>query len=425
MTIGAKVVMLVENLPVPTDRRVWAEAMTLREHGYQVSVICPKGATSCRESHVRIDGVEIYRYSLPSTGSGYVGYALEYTCALLATFWLSVRVWLRHGFDMIHAANPPDLFFLIGLVYRLAGKQFIYDQHDLAPELFEALFGRRRRVLRLVLRRLEAWSYRTAKAVIVTNGSQRDNALGRGHIAAQRIFVVRNGPRLRAAQAAQALPSPLPDHHYLLTYVGVMGRQDGVEYALYALRDVLARRGRRDVELALIGAGAELPRLRQLAKQLGLEQDVVFTGWLQPEEVASYLRIADVGLVPDPRSPLNERSTLIKVLEYMAMGKPVVAFDLPETRVSAGDAALYAVPNRVEDFARQIQTLLDSAELRREMGVLGRQRIEAELAWDHTQKALLQAYAYVQQPVGALTAERSASARGARLRHLIKSTTPE
>jgi glycosyltransferase involved in cell wall biosynthesis len=432
MPIGTRVLMLVENLPVPSDRRVWAEATALREHGYQVSVICPKGSTTCREAHACLDGVEIYRYALPATGSGGVAYLVEYACALLATLRLSVLVWRRHGFDILHAANPPDLFFLVGLAYRLAGKRFIYDQHDLAPELFEVLFGARFRsrfglpwrLLGSLMCRLEVWSYRTADAVIVTNGSQRANALTRGRVAARNVFVVRNGPHPVLLQAPDPEPSPLPDHRYLLAYVGVMGRQDGVEQALYALREVLARRKCRDVGLVLIGAGSELPELRQLAERLGLARDVCFTGWLRPEEVARTLSRADVGVVPDPRSPLNERSTLIKVLDYMAMGKPIVAFDLPETRVSAGAAALYATPNRVEELAGHIQALLANESLRQEMGAIGRQRIQRGLSWEHTSLALIQAYEHVRQPASEWT-HVAAAPHGAPSRQPASSTMPE
>jgi len=391
MATAGKVLMLVENLPVPADRRVWAEAKTLRDAGYQVSIICPKGYGQ-EESHICIDDIPIYRYRLPATGNKNISYIIEYGIALLMTFLLSLKVLFRDGFDVIHTANPPDLFFLIGLFYRLLGKKSVFDQHDLAPELFKVKSKDRVKFLYKLLLYLEACSYRTSHLVITSNGSQKKIAIERGRCRSDKVFVVRNGPNLEHMKPVGPEPELKGGWQYLLAYVGVMSVQDGVEYALYALHDLVHKRGRRDVLLILMGDGDNAAALRTLAHELQLDEYVNFTGWTESKDVLRYLTMAAVGLSPDPQNGLNEHSTMIKTMEYMAMGKPVVAFDLAETRFSAQEAALYAVPNLVEDFADKIEALLEDKELRSTMGALGRKRIEEELSWDHSKKKLLLAY---------------------------------
>ncbi len=392
MAISRKVLMLVENLPVPPDPRIWAEATTLRDHGFQVSVICPKGSSQHQESYVCIDNIHIYRYKLPVNANKFTSYIAEYGVALLKTFWLSLVVLLRHGFDMIHAANPPDLFFMIGLFYRLLGKKFVFDQHDRAPELFHAKFEGRKQLLYRLQLFLERCSYHTADLVITTNASQRGLAIERGRCPADRVFVVRNGPDLERMKLITPEPELRMGQRHFLAYVGKMGIQDGVEYTLYALDELLHKRGRRDVSLVLIGDGERISALQMLAHRLQLDEYVNFTGWITSSDVLRYLAVADVGLVPDPQNGLNEYSTIIKVMDYMALGKPLVAFDLAETRFSAQEAALYAVPNLVDDFANKIETLLDDEELRLKMGAIGRKRIAEELNWNHGKKNLLLAY---------------------------------
>jgi glycosyltransferase involved in cell wall biosynthesis len=411
MATTNKILMLVENLPVPADSRVWAEATTLRDQGFQVSVICPKGSSQYRESYICIDNIHIYRYQLPTAVNKFASYIGEYVIALLMTFRLSLTVLARHGFDAIHAANPPDLFFIIGLFYRLLGKKFVFDQHDLAPELFQVKFNGRLKLLYKLQRFLEWCSYRTANLVVVTNSSQRRIAIERGHCRADRVFVVRNGPDLERLKPVTPEPELKQGRRYLLTYVGAMGVQDGIEYALSALHDLVHKSGRQDVSLVLMGNGDHLPKLQALAQELQLDDYVNFTGWVSGRDVVRYLTVADVGLSPDPRSPLNEHSTMIKTMEYMAMGKPVVAFDLTETRFSAQDAALYATPNLVEDFANKIEVLLDDEELRLKLGAIGRKRIEEELSWDHTKQHLLLAYEML-FPSSARSAEWLVSAPG-------------
>ena len=391
MPKNKKVLMLVENLSVPADPRVWREAQTLHENGYKVCIICPRGETCDQEAHAYIDGIHIYRYHLNTTIQKSTDYITEYATAMLNTLGLSFKVWLRHGFDVIHAANPPDTFFAIGLLYRTLGKKFVFDQHDLAPEMFHVKFQDRMKPLHKLLQFCERCSYRTAHVVITTNESQKRNAIEAG-CTEEKIFVVRNGPDDTRFHTLPPEPELKQGHKYLLAYIGVMGVQDGVDYVLYALNELINKRERRDIGLVLMGDGDQFHILKNLTKDLMLEEYVHFTGWVGKKDLLRYLSVADIGLSPDPSNTLNDRSTMLKTLEYMAMGRPVVAFDLPETRYSAQEAALYATPNRVEDFADKIELLLHDEALRSKMGALGRKRIEEELSWNQTKRHLLRAY---------------------------------
>lgn len=389
-----KVLMLIENACWPGDQRVKNEAAALREKGYQVSIICPKMSLRLQdqESYLWVNNMHVYRYSLPSTTNTHTAYIIEYVFALLMTFWLSLRVLFRHGFDVIHAANPPDLFFTIGLFYRLFGKKFIFDQHDLAPELFKVKFKDRMNPLYKLQLFFEKCSYRIADMVIVTNLSQKQKAIERGGCSIDKVVVVRNGPDLERIKLVPQESELKRGRRYLLAYEGEMAVQDGVDCTLYALDWLIHKCGRQDVSLVLMGDGPNAAKLRVLAHELQLDEYVHFTGWVKSDDLVRYLATADIGLVPDPQNELNEFSTMVKTLEYMAMGKPIVSFDLAETRYSAQKAALYATPNVVEDFADKIMILLDNEELRDRMGVMGHQRVIEELSWDNTKKNLWFAY---------------------------------
>ena len=402
MTKKGKVLMLVENCPAPADHRIWPEAILLRDSGYQVSIISPKGTTDQRESYTCIDSIHIYRYHLPVIEQKYVGYVVEYGVALFLTFCLSWKVLFQRGFDVIHTANPPDIFFIIGLFYRLLGKKFVFDQHDLSPEMFQIIFKKRAKWMYGVMHFLERCSYRAAAVVITTNESQKRFAVERGHCRPDRVFVVRNGPgpMTKKSNTAMADTSLKAGRPFLLGYVGIMGVQDGVEYALYALGELVHKRGRQDVSLVLVGDGSNFPALRALASELQLDVYVNFTGLVSRDEVLRYLSVADVGLIPDPQNGLNEYSTMLKAMDYMALAKPIVAFDLMETRFTAQDAALYARPNLVGDFADKIEALLDDEELRIKMGQIGRRRVEEELSWEITSKNLATAYRVLFQQSG-------------------------
>lgn len=407
MSKPCKVLMIVENDVVPPDTRVWREALALRDHGMQVSIISPKGAQGravyedCRAPYEKIEGIHIYRYNLPDGGS-WATYVREHGVALLQTFRLSIRVLIRHGFDVLHVANPPDIFFPMGWFYHLLGKKFVFDQHDLAPEVFqEVLAGRMRASAAKVLYRLllacERYSYLTADLVLAANESFRRIAITRGGCPPDNVAVVRNAcvlPQVEAAGPDQALKYQAlrMGRRFLLAYVGVMGIQDGVAYALHALHELVHERGRRDVSLMLMGDGSDAAALRALSRELRLDDFTTFTGWISPQEVAQNLAVADIGLSPEPHNALNDCSTMIKTLEYMAMGLPVVAFDLLETRNSVQGAGLYAVPNSITDFANKIELLLNDDELRSRMGSVGRSRAHGSLSWECSQERLLEAY---------------------------------
>ncbi len=387
-----KVLMLVENCPVPQDRRVWPEAIVLRDHGFQVSIISPKGISDQRESYICIEGIHIYRYHIPVIKKKYISHVVEYSAALFMTFLLSIKVLFRRGFDVIHTANPPDIFFIIGLFYRMLGKRFIFDQHDLSPELFQVIFKKRSKLIYKVMLFLEMCSYKFASLVVVTNESQKTFAIERGHRRPDQVFVVRNGPNANQSKLAVPDCDLKAGRTFLLGYVGIMGMQDGVEYTLYALRELVYKRGRQDVSMILMGDGDNFPVLLTLASKLQLDEYVNFTGLVSREELVYYLSAVDIGLIPDPQNGLNEYSTMMKTMDYMALEKPVVAFDLVETRYSAQEAALYARPNLVEDFADKIEMLLADEELCRKMGQFGRNRIEKEISWEYSSKKLVYAY---------------------------------
>jgi len=381
------VLIIVEDLPVPFDRRVWQEACALREAGYGVSVICPKrdAFTAARET---IEGIDIYRHNLRE-GSGPLGYVLEYLQALAAQFVLAVRIYRRTRFRAIHACNPPDTIFLVGAFFKLFGVRFIFDHHDLNPELFEVKFGRRGFFYHLVCL-AEKWTYRTADVSIATNDSYRQVAIERGGMAPDRVFVVRSAPDLRKVALEPVRDDLRQGRTYLVLYLGTMGPQEGVDLFLEAAARIA--RLRSDVGFVIVGEGSEVPRLKSMTRNLGLEEVVRFTGRISDADLADYLSTADVCVAPDPKNPMNDKSTMNKVLQYMAYARPVVLFDLTEGRRAAGDAALYAKPNDPADFAAKILQLLESDALRHDLGQRGRRRIEEELNWECEKIALLDAY---------------------------------
>ena len=386
-----RVLMLVENLPSPFDRRVWQEACTLRDEGHVVSIVCPTGP-GCERRFEVLDGIHIYRYRLPLEAAGAAGYALEYAAALLFSFLLAWRVLLTRGFDVIHACNPPDLLFLVAGFFKLFGKKFLFDHHDLCPELYEAKFGRRGPLYRLMLR-LEYWTFRTADIAIATNESYRQVAIERGRMPPERVFVVRSGPSLERMQIMPAEPRLKRGRRYLVGYVGVMGAQEGIDLLLRAVAAVVLERGRHDVHFGLVGGGTSLAQMKALAVQLGVTDYVTFTGRVPDAELLAMLNTADVCVNPDVANAMNDKSTMNKIMEYMALGKPIVQFDLTEGRRTARDASLYAKRNDPADLAAKILELLDDPERRSAMGAAGRRRIDDELEWRHEAPRLLDAYA--------------------------------
>src|SRR5579859_2134547 len=385
-----RVLILVENLPSPFDRRVWQEAGALRDAGYTVSIICPTGR-GCEAKFEAIDDIHIWRYDLPTEGAGALGYLVEYGAALLWTFLLSLRVLWTRGFDVVHACNPPDLFFLIGGFYKLFGKKFLFDHHDANPELYVAKFGRKDFFYRLMLL-LERLTFRTADVSIATNHSYRRIAIERGGMAAERVFVVRSGPSLERLKIQPPVPALKRGRKYLVGYVGVMGRQEGIDYLLHAASYIVHGLGRRDVQFGLVGGGTSLDEMKALAAELRISDYVTFTGRVPDAELLAMLNTADVCVNPDIATDMNDISTMNKIMEYMALGKPIVQFDLAEGRYSAQGASLYAVRNDPLDMGTRIVELLEDPERRKSMGELGRRRVMEDLEWRHEVPKLLAAY---------------------------------
>jgi glycosyltransferase involved in cell wall biosynthesis len=385
-----RVLIIVENLPVPFDRRVWQEATTLHQAGYQVSIICPKGK-GYERGHEVIDGIYIYRHALPIEASGALGYAIEYAWALSWEFFLAWRVLLSRGFDVIHACNPPDTIFLIGGFFKLFGKKFIFDHHDINPELYEAKFGRRDLFYKLLVA-FERWTFRTADVSIATNESYKRIAIERGGKRPERVFVVRSGPDLRRLKIIPAVPELKQGRQYLVGYVGVMGKQEGIDYLLRAAQHIVRDLKRTDVHFGLVGGGTELEDMKTYAQSLDLGDYVTFTGRVPDQQMLEMLNTADVCVNPDVANEMNDKSTMNKIMEYMALGKPIVQFNLTEGRYSAQEASLYAEKNDERDMARKILQLLDDPELRTKMGRFGRSRVENELEWKYEVPKLFAAY---------------------------------
>jgi glycosyltransferase involved in cell wall biosynthesis len=387
-----RILIVVENLPVPFDRRVWMEATTLKASGYEISVICPQGK-AYTEPYEEIEGIRIYRYPTPPPTTTKLSYAWEFPYCWVQTLKLARRAWKDAPFDAIHACNPPDTFFLIGLWYKLLRRtRFVYDQHDLCPELYLSRFGGNRSVYFGLLRALEWATYRSADMVISTNVSYKEHAASVGGFPEDDIYVVRSGPKASLLTPVAPRPSLRKGKKFLVCYLGVMAPQDGVDYLLRAIRHVVDVVKRKDVHFTLIGSGDSFGAIEQLKNDLGLQDCVDMTGRIPDETVAEYLSTADLCVCPDPLNPLNDVSTMNKVLEYMTFGRAMVSFDLKESRFSAGDGALYATANDEIEFGEKIIQLLDDEELREEMGGRNRERIKNQLSWEHTSKELLKAY---------------------------------
>jgi glycosyltransferase involved in cell wall biosynthesis len=385
-----RVLVIVQNLPVPLDRRVWLESEALVAAGYGVSVICPAGPGDA--AYEELAGVHIHRYRPPRVARGVAGFVWEFAYCWLRTAVLSLRVLRREGFDVVQACNPPDTYWLLARFYRLLGKRFVFDHHDLCPEVYDARFAGARPLLRRMLVALERASVRSADHLVSTNESYRRVATTRAGIPLEHTTVVRSGPSTDRLYPQTPEPALKAGRRHLCVYLGVMGPQDGVDIVVRAADEMVHGMGRTDCHFALLGFGDCLADLRALATELDLDGSVTFTGRADDETIRRWLSTADVGLSPDPRTAFNDLSTMNKTLEYMAFGLPVVAFDLAETRVSAGDAALYVQEDGPRAFAEAICALLDDPDRRRRMGDVGAGRIRDELSWDHQAAAYVAVY---------------------------------
>jgi glycosyltransferase involved in cell wall biosynthesis len=391
---GRKVLIIVENLPLPFDRRVWQESRTLSTAGAQVCVISPKGK-GYEKKYEEIEGVHIYRHSLPLDANGALGYLIEYGAALFHETRLAWKILFRHGFDTIQGCNPPDLLFLVAWQFKLLRKKYIFDHHDINPELYEAKFNKRGALWKLMVlfEKLNFWS---ADAVISTNQSYRAIAMERGGKKAQDIFVVRSGPDLSRLHVMPTSPAWKNGRDHMVGYVGVMGDQEGIDLLLESAREIIFDKG-RNVQFVLVGGGPALTKLQAMSKSLGLEHHITFTGRAPDTTLFEVLSSADVCVNPDRVNAMNDKSTMNKILEYMAFAKPIVQFDVTEGRYSAGEASLYAEPNDTSDMADKILSLIDNPTKCAVMGRLGRHRVETELSWDYQVEPLIAAYQRVRR----------------------------
>lgn len=388
-----RILVLSENESVPSDRRVWDVCRTLAGSGCEVVVVCPQGRAHEQALVESLEGIEIHRYPLRlAAGESAWGYLREYATAMWRSWRLVRELSAERPFDAVHACSPPDFLLAAAWPARRRGARLIFDHHDLTPELLRTRFGERRRLLLALALLLERASFALADAVISTNESYRRIAIERGHKRPRQVWVVRNGPDLSRLRPAAPAPSLKRGRPLLIGYVGVMAPQDGVDHALRALA-LLAQR--QDWHAVFAGDGAARESLAALAAQLGLSERVDFCGWLGDEQISRLLSTCEICLAPEPTSPLNELSTMVKIAEYMAAGRPVVAYPLHESRVTAGDAAIYADRHDVASFADAIAQLLDDPARRARMGRIGCQRVQDGLSWERSQHALLATYASV------------------------------
>jgi len=389
-----RILMLLENMTFPQDLRVRREANALYAAGYRVTVICP--ADKNQPHRETVNGVRVYRYPAPRAAIGFLGYIWEYGWSMVASFFLSARVFLTDGFDVIHAHNPPDTFVFIAMLYKLVGKRFVYDHHDLSAEMYQArLSGRGNRVVYRVLIWLEKLTCRFADHVIVTNESYKRFAVERGRVPETRITIVRNGIELSSLNGSEPDRGLRGMGKTIIGFVGVMGFQDGVDCLLRVLQHLVYDLRRPDFHCVLIGGGDAWASLKAQAHQLGLDEHVQFMGFIFGEELRRYLSAADICVDASPSNPYTNHSTMFKIMEYMSLGKPIVAFDLTEHRFTAQDAAVYVPANDESAFARAIAQLMDDPQRRAALGEVGPRRIKTQLAWEYSIPNLLRAYRLV------------------------------
>jgi glycosyltransferase involved in cell wall biosynthesis len=388
--VKRKILIIVENAPVPTDPRVWKEGIALRKAGYEVTILCPKGK-GCERTYELREGIHIYRHPAPKEGNSPVGYLWEYVCALFWEFLYAWWIYVRRGFQVIQGCNPPDDIFLVALPFKLFGVKYIFDHHDVNPELYLAKYERKD-LLYKVQAHLERLTFRCSDVVISTNESYKEIAVNRGCVPQESVFVVRNGPDLKTFKAVPPNQTLKYGKRYLVGYVGVMSTQDSVDILL-EVAEHIRNMGRRDIHFTCVGSGPALAELRQMVKEKKLEEIFNFTGRVPDAELLEVLSTADVCVNPDKPCEMNNLSTMIKIMEYMALGKPIVQFSLREGRFSAREASLYSDnENRVADFADNILWLLDHPVERQKMGEFGRRRVETELAWEYSLENLFAAY---------------------------------
>lgn len=389
--MNRKVLIIVENLPVPFDTRVWQEATTLAANGYTVSVISPKGKGYTADKEV-LEGVHIFRHDLPTEGNGAIGYLKEYTAALREETRLAKEIYKTIGFDVIHGCNPPDDIYMVAQKFKKYGVKYVFDHHDICPELFEAKFGHASGPLYFSQIWLERQTYKHCTFAFVTNESYKKIAIERGKMDPKKVIVLRSGPKLERMKIQPPVESIKRGKKYMVGYLGVIGQQEGIEYILQAAKYCKETLKRNDIFWGIVGGGPHVAALKEMCSKMGLDDCVEFTGRVPDQKLLDYLNTADVCVNSDTYNSMNDKSTMNKILEYMALAKPIVQFELTEGHYSAQEASLYAQQNNAKDMADKIIYLLENPDVRKKMGEYGRNRVVNELSWEHTSKALLEGY---------------------------------
>jgi glycosyltransferase involved in cell wall biosynthesis len=386
------ILIIVENLPVPFDRRVWQEAQALREAGYGVIVICPKGKGHTLP-YEELLGIHIYRHPLPVEASNAGGYLVEYSIALFWEMWLAIKVLRRHGFDVIQACNPPDLIFLIGGFFKFGfGKKFVFDQHDLNPELYEVKFGKRSGLFYLLLCLFEKLTFKCADASIATNETFKRIAVERGRMPPEKVAIVKSYPDLAKFKPVVPSPALRSGFRYMIGYVGIMGNQDGVDILVRAVEFMVHVMKRVDIGCIIIGSGSELENLKALAFECQVSDHVRFTGYLTGTELLTHLCTLDIGVIPDPPNACNDKLSMNKVFEYMALGLPFVQFDLKQSRLEAGEAGFVAKEPTAQGLAHAMVELLENPALRERMKTTGQRKAKQEFSWEEERIKLIRLY---------------------------------
>ena len=382
------ILIIVENLPVPFDRRVWQEANTLKDNGAKVSIICPK-MKGYMESYEVLNGIEIYRHSHPFEATGIFGYLLEYSNALFWEFFLSWKIFFKKRFHVIHGCNPPDLIFLVALWFKVFGVIYVFDHHDINPELYFAKYGRKD-IFHKMMIIFERLTFALANFSIATNESYKDIAIKRGKMPESKIQVIRSGPKLDMLKLLPKDNQFLKGRKYLVGYVGVIGEQEGIDLLLESIRYIVSFR--QDIQFAIVGGGTDLKKLIQLSVEMGLDNFVDFYGRVSDDVMLAILNSSDICVNPDRPNEMNNLSTMNKIMEYMALKKPIVQYNLKEGRFSAQEASLYARCGDTKDFSDKITQLIDNPELRVEMAQNGYNRVLNELSWEYESKKLIKFY---------------------------------
>jgi glycosyltransferase involved in cell wall biosynthesis len=387
------ILIIVENLPLPFDRRVWQEANTLKENGAEVSIICPQ-MNGYTKKHEVLNGINIYRHPLPLEASGARGYLVEYSTALFWEFWLSLKIFFRKRFHVIQGCNPPDLIFLVAIFFKLFGVKYIFDHHDINPELYIAKYNKKGIFYKMLIL-FERLTFKTANYSIATNESYKNIAVNRGKMPAEKVQIVRSGPKLDRLKLTAGNQVYKKGRKFLVGYIGVIGEQEGLDLLLDSVKYIVAKR--IDIQFAIIGGGTDLEKIKKLTQEMGLQNYVDYYGRVDDEIMVDVLNTADVCVNPDRPTEMNNLSTMNKIMEYMALKKPIVQYDLKEGRVSAREASLYAKNTSTEDFAEKLMSLLDDEEKRNYMGNYGYNRVVNELSWEFESKKLVSFYKTVLQ----------------------------